>query len=194
MTRRITLLAILVLLSLAAAAKATPQQGIADRLEAWITKTTGQPALNRPIQRLTGPALEECNDCLGEAYPDKILLGSYVWRGLTKEAAPYKPTMDPPEPGPFHILLHELLHRTGQYGPNEEALVDAVAMDLAPAASTAVLGITLRPTIPVYGDGVSWVRRQSAKACGCKWRSYGARMLRRQWWLSGDATRAEALR
>lgn len=189
---KLALLALLLAALCAGTAAASPQQQMADDLETWISEVTGAQPLDRPVTHATKRELADCPDCSGIAWPDRIVLDTATWVGV-RDASRW-PSVWAPDPYPFHVLLHELLHRSARGGPNEEALVDALAMDLAPAASRAVVGTTLRPTAPIYRDGVSWVRKQSAKACGCRWNERGARLIRRSWWAADDATRAAALR
>lgn len=206
---RATLLALALLVGIIqwniprAAAAPTPQD-LADRTEAWLERELGVAPLHRPVVIATAEDLAACaqlppvqglTGCSAFASSERIGLDEDMFGGVMDVAR--WPGLWQPMAWPYQVLLHELLHRGTAYDLLEEGLVDAVAWDLTPAASRAVIGLRLHPEPPSYPDEVHLVRKASALACGCSWRARGARGLRRAWWAADDATRhaviAEAL-
>lgn len=186
------------------AAAAPGPQDLADRTEVWLAHTLHVEPQRRRVVLASPTALAQCSQlqqvrgrggCAAFATPGTIALGSEVYLGAIDAAiwpSPYTPYALP-----FQVLLHELLHRDGGDDLLEEGLVDALAFDLMPAASSAVIGLRMRPHAALYGPEVHLVRKASALACGCDWRERGARGLRRAWWGAPNEVRhqvvAEAL-
>lgn len=187
----------------AAAAPATPQD-LADRTEVWLEGELGVPPLFRPIRMATAADLGTCAAvlqtrgsrmrCAAAAWRDGIALDAPIWRGVA-DAAQWYPGHSGRDlaTSDFQTLLHELLHRGLSNDLLEEGLVDSLAYDLMPAATTQLLGMPLPPVTVVYREPVHTVRKASAIACGCSWRSRAARGLRRAWWRADDATRHQVV-
>lgn len=205
MLRRALLAGALALALAGPAAAAPGPQDLADRTEAWMARSLGVAPLHRPVVLASDADLADCaglpqlrglGGCSAIAWTDRIALDTETYLGVMDAARWPSPWL--PTPQPFQTLMHELLHRGTAYDLLEEGLVDALAWDLTPAASRAIIGVTLTPRSPVYGREVHMVRKASALACGCRWRARGARGLRRAWWAADDATRhaviAQALR
>lgn len=178
------------------AAGAPGPQDLADRTEAWLQDQLGVEPLHRQVVLATNADLAGCaqlqqvrgrGGCAAIAWSDRIALDAASFLGAADAArwpSPWRPDAES-----YQVLLHELLHRGTAHDLLEEGLVDALAYDLLPAASRAVIGLKL-PAAPVaYGPEVHLVRKASAAACGCSWRDRGARGLRRAWWAADDATR-----
>lgn len=179
-----------------AAAAAPGPQDLADRTETWLQAELGVEPLHREVVLATDADLTACaqlqqvrgrGGCSAVAWSDRIALDAENYVGAT-DAARW-PSAWRPDPESYQTLLHELLHRGTGADLLEEGLVDALAYDLLPAASRSVIGLVLHPRAPVYRAEVHLVRKASAAACGCSWRSRAARGLRRAWWAADDATR-----
>lgn len=196
MTRRL-LIALLALFALSAPAAAAPgPQDLADRTEVWLSHTLGVEPLHRTVVLATNDELAGCaqllqvrgrGGCAAIAWSDRIALDSATYLGAMDAArwpGPWRPDAES-----YQTLIHELLHRGTADDLLEEGLVDALAYDLTPAASRAVIGLRLHSAPAIYGPEVHLVRKASARVCGCRWQDRGARGLRRAWWAADNATR-----
>lgn len=175
----------------APAAAAGPVPGIAERADAWLSRTLGAPARNLPLE------VGDTTDCAGDrwaaargmtcaalAYEDHITLAPDRVRALWMVAETHD---DQEQVG--HLLLHELLHRWHADRDLEEMAVDAEAIDLYPAWARSE-GISFEyPIVPLYPE-VAHVRTASARATGTSWRSRAARLWRRALWATDDTGRA----
>lgn len=162
----------------AGAAPAPSAQESSDDIAAWVSTTLQVPVEARPV---VVRQLEHGHD--GEYDPVSDVVTLAPW------------TAAPTSLG-LYVQLHELLHKpdtaAGCYR-EEEAIVDALTRDLAPALVWRTLGVPLsQPVQTVYDargpagePSVGDVRAASAAAVGQSWRSRDARLWRRALWAQG---------
>lgn len=161
----------------AGAATAPTAQESSDDVAAWVSSTLLIPVKARPV---VVRQLEHGHDGEYDPATDVVTLA---------------PASAQPTTLGLYVQLHELLHKpdtaAGCYR-EEEAIVDALTRDLAPALVWRTLGVPMgQPVQTVYDQrgpngepSVGDVRAASAAATGQPWRSREARLWRRAIWAA----------
>lgn len=169
-----------------------PAQRLADRTAGWIAATLG----TRPYPMLVNPAeqhelLPGASAQVLFATPTVIDVEHY----FAEQWARMESARGVIEPEAAKLLVHELLHQdvdpTGDLYV-EEAVVEAVAIDLMPAWSWQVLGIRASRWSPaaIYREHVANVRAWSTRYSGSRtWRDRDARLARRALLVADEPTR-----
>lgn len=181
-------------------------QPIADRTARWLARTLLAEVRVRPI--VVTDALTRAENA-GEFYvadehgPERILVRPWIAEAIVSRQGVNVGSRQGYFPGGAHLLLHELLHRADTAacwhpGPGEvdveEGIVDALAVDLAPAWGRAFWGERIF-VLPHYRAEVAAVRAASARATGsASWRTREARSWRRSLWGASCEGRSALLR
>jgi hypothetical protein len=182
-----------VVLVLAAKAEAMTVPQLVDRSEAWVSARVGEPVPDRPFVADAALLDEVCQpgrtlhpsaagNCGAVADADVVTFRPWVIRELARMGRTRGDWWL--APGVAALVVHEQLHVPGRDRARlDEGVVEALAIDLAPAWARQVAGIRL-PYLPApgYAAEVNVVRKASARATGGSWRSRAARHWRLDLW------------
>lgn len=180
-----------------------PHDDFADRSAAWLESELSVGILDRGFELGERQTMRSCmgseavaaqfdDGCDGIAYRERILFSDTIWRQLPRLEAG---KADADARRAAFLILHEQLHRDDTSGgPIEEAATDAIAYDLLPDWSEAVIGRRFeRPARVHYERHVLLLRLASEEATGADRDDPAAVSWRRELWASGDERRREML-